>query len=207
MANIIQAFETNPRLGLLYAPGPSHADFASHIGLEWGNNYLACKKLADELGLNVPMDDRHPACAPYGSNFWIRTSALRPLYNKKWTYDDFPMEPLKETDGTIMHAVERIYPYCAQQAGYYSALLMTTEHSAIELGNLEYYAQTYAHVCFENGIANRYITVRDMLDQRLGPISVIPGTPRQVEQIAASISRFTQLKQKIKNKLTMWASQ
>ena len=207
VANIIQAFETNPRLGLLYAPGPSHADFASHIGLEWGNNYLACKKLADELGLNVPMDDRHPACAPYGSNFWIRTSALRPLYNKKWTYDDFPMEPLKETDGTIMHAVERIYPYCAQQAGYYSALLMTTEHSAIELGNLEYYAQTYAHVCFENGIANRYITVRDMLDQRLGPISVIPGTPRQVEQIAASISRFTQLKQKIKNKLTMWASQ
>ncbi len=96
-------------------------------------------------------------------------------------------------DGTIMHAVERIYPYCAQQAGYYSALLMTTEHSSIELGNLEFYAQTYAHVCFENGIANRYIAVRDTLDKRLESNSVIQNSIR--------------FKQKVKEKLTLWASQ
>ena len=206
VANIIQAFETNPRLGLLYAPDPNHADFATHIGLEWGNNFERCKALADELGLNVPMDIGHPPCAPFGSNFWIRTSALLPLYNKRWTYDDFPQEPLTNTDGTIMHAIERIYPYCAQQAGYYSALLMTTEYSSIEIGNLEFYAQTYAHVCFENGIANRYISVRDVLDQRLGPASTVPETPQQVEQIVASINRFARLKQKIRNKLTAWAS-
>lgn len=206
VTNIIRTFAGKPFLGMLYSPDPNHADFATHIGMEWGGNYAACKALAEELKLNVPMDEKHPACAPYGSNFWIRTDALKPLYNKKWTYEDFPAEPVKETDGTIMHAIERIYPYCAQQAGYYSAMVMTTEYSAVELDNLEFYAMTYAHVCFENGIANRYIAVRDMLDARLG-VAVAPvdptagaGTP------AAPAGRLGRLKVKVRDKLKTWAS-
>ncbi len=207
VANVIQTFINNPFLGLLYAPDPNHADFATHIGLEWGDNYTKCKALADELGLNVPMDAAHPPCAPFGSNFWIRTSALRPLYNKKWTYEDFPREPLKETDSTIMHAIERIYPFCAQHAGYYSALLMTTEYSAVEIGNLEFYAQTYAHMCFENGIANRYITVRDILDQLLGPVNVAPAPPEEVQQAPVDTNPISRVLRRIREKLMLWASE
>ncbi|MGN0973048.1 MAG: rhamnan synthesis F family protein [Aristaeellaceae bacterium] len=165
--NVLNAFARNKYLGLLYTPDPNHADFGTHIGLEWGPNFAATKELAQALHLHVPMDEKKPPCAPFGSNFWARSDALKPLFDKDWTYEDFPPEPFKALDGSILHAVERSYPYSAQQAGYYSALLMTTDYSAIELGNLQYNAQAYAHVCFDHGIANRYITVRDLLDMRL----------------------------------------
>lgn len=164
VCNVIQAFEENARLGLLYAPAPNHADFATQIGLEWGPNFEPTAELARTLGLRVPMDEAHPPCAPFGSSFWARTDALAPLFAKDWTYDDFPKEPFNAVDGSLLHAIERIYPYCAQQAGFYSALLMTTDYSAVELGNLQFYAQRFTHVCFDHGIENRYITVRDQLD-------------------------------------------
>ena len=201
VANVLQAFDENPFLGLLYTPEPNHADFSTLIGHEWGNNYAATRALADELGLHVPMDDQHKACASYGSNFWIRTAALRPIYNKHWTYDDFPAEPVRQTDGTIMHAIERIYPYCAQHAGYYSAMLMTTEYSAVELGNLQFYAETYARLCAEQGIVNRYISVRDQLDMRLGPSIQAPVSTGETPP-----GRLEALKGKIRDKLTLWAN-
>ena len=203
--NVINAFCENKFLGLLYSPDPNHADFGSHIGLEWGGNFEATKHLAEELKLNVPIDEKHPPCAPFGSNFWIRTRALAPLYNKDWRYEDFPAEPIKETDGTIMHAVERIYPYCAQSQGYYSALLMTNEYSAIELGNLSHYAETYAHVCFDNGLANRYHIVRDSLDQLIGPVTVDKESD-SAAAIMRSMSFKNRAVNKIKRKLIEWAS-
>lgn len=197
--NILHAFELKPFLGMLYTPSPNHADFATQIGTEWGANYNNCKNLAKELRLLTPMDEEHRPCAPFGSNFWIRTKALKPLYNKDWSYSDFPEEPLRELDGTIMHAIERIYPYCVQDAGFYSSLVMTDEYSSIELGNLEHYAQTFADVCFKSGIENRYITVRDTLDARLGSGFL------EENQSVSNINRTT-LIYRIKNKLSKWAS-
>ena len=210
--NVINAFDTNPYLGLLYAPDPNHADFGTHIGLEWGPNFECTKKLADELGLKVPMDAKHPPCAPFGSSFWIRTKALAPLYNKNWTYDDFPEEPFRMTDGSVLHAIERIYPFCAAHAGYYSALLMTTDYSAIEIGNLQFSAQSYAHLCFEHGIANRYIGVRDMLESALGPAVVQETTEAVTDRsLAGRIKRkakgeVKRVLVKVRRKLTLWAS-
>lgn len=162
--SVFKAFDSDPFLGLLYAPDPNHADFASHIGLEWGKNYDSTLALYQKLGLTVPIDRNHPPMAPFGSSFWCRTEALRALYNKNWTYEDFPKEPINETDGLILQAIERIYPYTAQQAGLYSALLMTTDYAAIEIDNLQYYAQGYTHACYENGISGYYYVMRDLLN-------------------------------------------
>ena len=202
--NVISSFCEKPYIGLLYTPDPNHAAFATHIGLEWGNNFINTKRLADELKLNVPIDEKHPPCAPFGSNFWIRTKSLAPLYNKQWTYEDFPKEPLKDTDGTIMHAVERIYPYCAQNNGYYSALLMTNDYSSIELGNLGFYSESYAHVCSENNIYGNYLTVRDTLNNSLGYVS-----PSSSGDTSSELLRNFNLVHRITNKLrrtlTKWA--
>lgn len=167
IANILSTFEQEPRLGLLCTPMPNHADFAPQIGLEWGMNYPNTQKLAQRLRLTVPMDKAHYPCAPYGSNFWARVDALRSLLTYPWTYGDFPEEPLTKTDGTILNAIERIYPYAAQQAGYYSAMLMTDAYSAVELGNLHFYAQSYTHMCFDSQIRGRYLLVRDVMNQKL----------------------------------------
>ncbi len=165
--NLLATFEREPLLGVLYAPQPNHADFATQIGLEWGDNFKTVKALARKLRLSVPMDEAHYPCAPYGSNFWARADALSPLLAVDWTYNDFPKEPFVKTDGTILNAIERIYPYSAQQAGYYSAVAMTDTYSAIELGNLLFYAQAYTHICFDAEIRSDFITVRNILDARL----------------------------------------
>lgn len=187
--NVLNAFLDDLFLGMLYTPDPNHADFGTHIGLEWGENYAATKRLHDELGLHAPISEKKPPCAPFGSNFWIRTKALAPLYNKNWTYDDFPEEPFKMVDGSILHAVERIYPYCAQEAGYYSALVMTTDYAAIELGNMQFNAQQFTHVAFDHGIANRFIVVRDVLNQRLSQSDIIQAQPDGSQSAALTVRR------------------
>lgn len=196
---VLQAFACKPRLGLLYAPDPNHADFATHVGLEWGANYACTADLARELKLHVPIDAEHPPMAPFGSSFWFRTKAMKPLFDKDWTYDDFPPEPFNKTDGSILHAIERIYPYAAQHAGYYSAMLMTADYAAVDVGNLYYYAQRYAHTCFEGGIANRFIAVRDICDMRLDKIA--PARPKEAVLLP---ERKHGLWMRIREKLVSW---
>ena len=57
-----------------------------------------------------------------GSMFWVRTKALKGLFAHDWEYDEFPKEPI-ETDATVLHALERLYPFCVQNEGSYSCLL------------------------------------------------------------------------------------
>jgi lipopolysaccharide biosynthesis protein len=54
---------------------------------------------------------------PVGTMFWARTAALKPLFNLKLGWSDYPEEPLPN-DGTILHALERLLPFVAQHAGY-----------------------------------------------------------------------------------------
>lgn len=133
--NVIRLFEENPRLGLLTPPVPLHGPYYPTTGHgEWGENFAVTKKLADELGLHVPMDPAKEPVAPLGSIFWVRTKALRPLFEKEWSYEDFPQEPV-DIDATVLHAIERLYPFCAQAEGYYSGWLMSDSWARIQYDN------------------------------------------------------------------------
>ena len=79
----------------------------------WGPNFENTKKLMKELGVDVPISGEKIAdCAPTavcsGS-----APALAPLFDHGWKHTDFPPEPLPQ-DGTISHAIERVYPFVAQ---------------------------------------------------------------------------------------------
>ena len=206
---VIQSFAEDEYLGLLYAPDPNHADFATHIGLEWGTNYECTKQLADTLGLHVPMDDQHPPMAPFGSSFWFRVKAMEPLFAKNWTYEDYPAEPFDMKDGSVLHAIERIYPFVAQHAGYYSAMVATTDYMAVDIGNLFYYAQRYVHACFDNGIMNRFITTRDLCNIQLNqsmPVAdaaapMVPASPRSLKRFARRVLN------KMHRVLSRWANE
>lgn len=148
-ANVIHTFVENPRLGILSPPEPNHGVFFMTTGYEWGPNYEAAKKLAEELKLTVPISKDKPPVAPLGTMFWFRPAALKPLFAKDWEYEDFPQEPNKN-DGTLLHAVERIYPFAAQEAGYYPAVGMTDRFAAIEFSNLHYYVKEYNRVLIKS---------------------------------------------------------
>lgn len=133
--NVLEVFEENPRLGILCPPPPNMGGYFNTIGIaDWGPNYENTKALYDRLNLNVPISRDYEPTAPFGSVFWFRTKALKPLFDAGWQYADFPEEPV-DFDGTLLHAVERIYPYAAQQAGYYSGWLLSESGAALELTN------------------------------------------------------------------------
>jgi hypothetical protein len=48
--------------------------------------------------------------------FWARTAALKPLLDLRLETDDFPPE-LGQLDGTLAHAIERLYYFACERAG------------------------------------------------------------------------------------------
>jgi rhamnosyltransferase len=56
-----------------------------------------------------------------------------------WQYEEFPKEPVG-IDGTVMHAIERLYPFAAQNEGYYSAWILSDSYARIHMDNWAYMA-------------------------------------------------------------------
>lgn len=144
--SIIREFEENPKLGLLVPPPLNWGPFyPSEYNLNPQNRELM-HHLIDELHLNVPFDD-YPV-APYGDFFWVRSAAIKPLFNKNWTYDDLPEEPIA-VDGTILHALERIIPFCIQSAGYYTSWINSASSQKLYTDNCYYYARMFNQTMFK----------------------------------------------------------
>lgn len=154
--NVITTFEENPRLGMLVPPPPIHSEYNQTIGFEWGLNFDNTVKLADELGIKVEIRRQKPPVAPLGTMFWFRPQALSILFGRMFEYVDFPKEPVRGGDGSILHAIERLYPYAAQQKGFYSAWLLSSIYAKMEITNL-YYCLRDVHTTFywHYGIHNR----------------------------------------------------
>ena len=142
---VIREFEENPKLGLL-VPSPLNWGpfYTSEYYLNPQNRELM-HKLLEDLKLNVPFDD-FPV-APYGDFFWVRSAAVKPLFNKNWSYDDLPEEPLP-VDGTILHALERIIPFCVQSAGYYSSWLNSLSTQKVYTDNCYHYTKMFNRTVF-----------------------------------------------------------
>ena len=133
--NIINLLDNIPELGLL-TPPTIECKLMPVIGKEIISNGDYLLKLYEGLKLDVPFDI-HPV-APFGSMFWIRGKAIAPLFRHKWEYEDFPPEPLPK-DGTLSHAIERIYPAIVQEAGYLTGWIMPEDYAANYINNLYYY--------------------------------------------------------------------
>lgn len=136
--NVIKLFCDHPDLGLLCPPVPLHGPYFPTTGRgEWGDNFSVTKETADKLGIHAPMDENCEPVAPLGSEFWVRTKALKVLFDHDWQYDEFPEEPVG-IDGTVMHAIERLYPFAAQSEGYYSAWILSDSYARIHMDNWAY---------------------------------------------------------------------
>ena len=140
--NVLDLMASNKRLGLLAPPQPIMGGyFIGVLGDEWTVCFEETAKLAEKLKLNVKIEKENRPFA-LSTSFWCKTSAMRPILEHKWEFGDFPEEPLK-IDGTMNHAIERIFEYVAQSEGYYSGIVMNPEYASVyvnhaigELGNV-----------------------------------------------------------------------
>ena len=164
--NVIDLFEKNPRLGLLTPPPPFHGDYFSLSGDFWTQNFDTTRALHSRLGLRVPISRDHSPIAPLGTMFWFRPVGMKKLFDVDWNYSDFPQEP-NGTDGTILHAIERIYGFVEQDAGFYSAWGMVDYSASMILTNYAYICNQLNDVMRKNKICGRLIDIRNILNDAL----------------------------------------
>ncbi len=136
VSNILGIFKNNLNIGLLLPPEPDTLGGRDFFwsGTGWYNDLDITLSLAGDLRLNADIKADKPPIA-IGTCFWCRTDAIKKLIYKDWKYEDFPEEPLS-LDGTISHAVERIFPYVAQDAGYDSGTVFTKDFIKNTLGSV-----------------------------------------------------------------------
>jgi lipopolysaccharide biosynthesis protein len=107
---IVDAFRDDPSLGLVHAEG--HLQPLSYY---WGANQANVSYLARRLGLPAPELENDHFIA--GSMFWLRPAAARLLLDAHLDLAEFDGEQ-GQLDGTLAHAVERVFCLAASADGY-----------------------------------------------------------------------------------------
>lgn len=109
--SIFEAFNSDPKLGIV---APEHFDKIRN-GIGWGCNFDQAKNFASQLDLQLDLDSKIDF--PSGSMFWGRSAAIKPLLDKKLSFDDFQTE-LGQLDGTLGHIIERLYFFICEKANF-----------------------------------------------------------------------------------------
>lgn len=109
--SIVAIFAANPGIGIIF---PQHFERIRQY-LIWNSNFPAARRLARRMGFRL--HPRAPLDFISGSMFWARPAAIAPLIRLGLTAGNFP-EELGQTEGTVAHAIERLYLHSAEIAGF-----------------------------------------------------------------------------------------
>ena len=104
---VLESMAANSNLGLVFPDDP-------HV-IGWMGNYKCAESLAKRMGIQSPLEEDFNF--PVGSMFWARTAALKPLFGLNLDWDDYPVEPI-DSDGTMLHAIERLIPFVVKRSGF-----------------------------------------------------------------------------------------
>lgn len=194
--NVITTFKTDSRLGMLNPPVPSFAEYFRTNGTEWGVNFGKTKKLAADLDLRIPILSDKPPVVPFGTMFWFRVKALQKLFDFDWKYEDFPAEPAG-IDGTIMHAIERIYSLVAQDSGYYAATIINDEFARRELINRGHMVREVNSILLPHFSSADFLSFSTRLKNQVKQLYFFETeglNPEYGNQLALSLSPFLSIR-------------
>lgn len=131
---IIKDFDDNESIGLMVPPPVYHGTyFNAYSHKFWVLCFDIVEELFKKMDIEVIASKNEPPLS-IGNCFWAKVDALKPLFDLNWDYEDFPAEPMLG-DGTISHALERIYGYVAASQRYCTEVVMTEEYGGSELTN------------------------------------------------------------------------
>lgn len=119
---IIAFLDRNSDFGLIY-PTPF---FEVKPHMVWGENVSYAAQILGRLGIPNNLGAKQELDFPAGSFFWFRPKALQPLFELNFTAEDFPLEPIA-TDGTLVHAIERLLPTIVAASNYRCAQITVDE--------------------------------------------------------------------------------
>lgn len=159
--NIRDVFDTNQNIGILAVPEPFGKKDNCAFENSWYANFDETLRLADRLGIQCNLDEKFPPIT-IGTAFWAKTKALQKLLSYPWSYEDFMDEPLPD-DGTLNHAVERIFAYAAQDAGYDTGTIRTTGWAEKHIGIMQHLLRIAFHNMEDLVIRN----IDDMVNYRV----------------------------------------
>ena len=155
IGNIIELLERE-KYGILFPPKPIGEYMDTMYSEPWNDDFEGVKELATKLKLEKKINKNDIDIVSIGSVFWCRVKALEKLFGYKWSYEDFPMEPMPN-DGTISHAIERIFGFVAADAGYKVGTIMNPIYSAKIFGLMQKKLQiTYNWLWTNLGVKNSY---------------------------------------------------
>jgi len=112
MDAILDKMASDPSIGIVYPDDPGC--------FGWEGNYSYGKALIERMGYKAPLPDAS-INFPVGTMFWARSEALKPLLNLNLQWEDYPEEPLP-IDGSMLHAIERLFGIIPEQIGYRTML-------------------------------------------------------------------------------------
>ena len=110
-ASILEAFHADPQLGIIM---PQHWP-PVRGWVNWSTDFPASREMGRRMGLGLTPG--HVVDFPSGSMFWARPVALRPLFGLGLCVEEFA-EEAGQIEGTPAHAVERLFLYACEIAGY-----------------------------------------------------------------------------------------
>ena len=113
---IFTMFEENIKAGIVC---PETSNVMGVIASHWLRNAANGRKLLNKMG--IPYSGGFFSY-PIGSFFWAKTEALRPVFDMKLKYEDFPKEA-GQIDGTLAHALERAVAFVCKHRGYNLAIV------------------------------------------------------------------------------------
>jgi len=135
--NIINKFESNSCLGLVANSPPYHNEYFASVPSTWEKNYDGIKKIIERIDLDIPLSENRAAPSAHGAMFWFRAVALKKMLSNKFTHDVFSDASSEKTDGTISHAIERIYGLAVQDSGYYMAHVLSDGQARCDIANYQ----------------------------------------------------------------------
>lgn len=177
--NIINLFEENPRMGIVGAPMVYHGEYYAVALRSWNGNYPETVKLAKTLNLKISVSPDKIPVAPYGDMFWFRADALKNAIAHGFTYDDFDIK--YQQDFTILHAIERIYGFAAQDSGYYYAEVINNDWARSDLVNYRYMSELLSKDLFIKGYYHsNYTYLHQMILNHLPQNGIPYGGPKKL---------------------------